>query len=65
MAIKMEQLEERIRRIESTIRLFHALGANAIEIEDLTPELIEHFKQQGFAVFESPDNKNCHIIDWR
>lgn len=61
---KVRQLDERIKRIENTIRLFHELGANAIEVEYLTPELIEHFKQHGFTVLESVENKNAYVIDW-
>lgn len=60
----MKQLDERIKRIENTIRLFHELGATAIEVENLTPELKGHFEQHGFAVYESSRTKNAHVIDW-
>lgn len=60
----MEELNERIKRIENTIRLFYELGANAVEVGNLTPELKEHFEQHGFAVYESSDNENAYVIDW-
>lgn len=60
----MVHLNERIKRIENKIRLFHELGATAIEVENLTSELKEHFEQHGFAVYESSDNENAYVIDW-
>lgn len=59
------RLYKRVKSIENTIRLFHWLGANAVEIEDLTPELIAHFKQNGFSVYQHANSKEGdYVIDW-